>query len=159
MWYFFRKSTSFLEVHIPEFCFLIFIFFVKNISIRDDFMSPHTLLCFWQFCIFWSVLGQICVATERDSFKWIFDSIILSYFLAICHGCWGSGSPPGAMLWCISYVFVDEFTQISKNTYTPPTLFPYKNTNPHLSKIQNIWEEPVFCTVPLVFIILLVYIL
>ena len=61
----------------------------------------------------------------------------------------------------MSYVFIAQFTQTSNNTYTPPTLLPFKTQTHTYSKFKhkNIWEGPVFCTVPLVFIILLVYIL
>ena len=61
----------------------------------------------------------------------------------------------------IGYVFIAQFTQTSNNTYTPPTLLPFKTQTHTYSKFKykNKWEGPVFCTVPLVFIILLVNIL
>ena len=61
----------------------------------------------------------------------------------------------------ISYVFIAQFTQTSNNIYTPPTLLSFKTQTHTYSKFKhkNKWEGPVFCTVPLVFIILLVYIL
>ena len=37
----------------------------------------------------------------------------------------------------IGYVFIAQFTQTSNNIYTPPTLLLFKNTNPHLFKIQT----------------------
>ena len=61
----------------------------------------------------------------------------------------------------ISYVFIAQFTQTTNNIYSPPTLLPFKTQTHTYSKFKhrNIQEGPVFCTVRLVFIILLVYIL
>ena len=61
----------------------------------------------------------------------------------------------------IGYVFIAQITQTSNNIYTPATLLPFKtqtHTYPKF-KHRNIWDGTVFCTVRLVFIILLVYIL